>query len=479
MSRPLRKLRQDSRGAEKDKKVWNDMTNVSEILALYPSLAVHASPKFGVVSLSLRQCRLLQGYSPQETGGISMVGQESRYLQNLDNGPYDAPRRHSSVMKNENSTLPPHQRSNTVPLGVAQNSAVILLSDENVPTISCVHSDGQGQRVTCPNSNYARLLRYVPLSTPPTNCRDTASGVTLVPYLRATTSMSSRRLASNIPALRSKIVLPPLPSFVATIPCGSAGPSSPSGTPTGSSAHSLSRQAIILGRGYRVEGGAPVTPIDQIIHTPSEPPEINRPSVAQTRILSSLYASCRSGALQGSLLASPSLPFTPPVNPTLHQFPTIEENSLHGLFLLASLPACVDPKLSRRPESSSDGSRLPMAESNITQMEDYSLSPLRTPLTLSCPPSRARPRPLRVPIPRRLSYNHTTGTTVLTPPTPRAADVYQGLASPAIIHSVHCSSNQSCPVKRTSARVHSFSGTVPVSLRSSVVRVDGSGYFGI
>lgn len=109
MSRPLRKLRQDSRGAEKDEKVWNDMMNVSEsqynmsggelfhifftVLALYPSLAVHASPKFGVVSLSLRQCRLLQGYSPQETGGISMAGQESRYLQSLDNGPCDAPRR--------------------------------------------------------------------------------------------------------------------------------------------------------------------------------------------------------------------------------------------------------------------------------------------------------------------------------------------------------------------------------------------------
>ncbi|KAI0318343.1 hypothetical protein OF83DRAFT_1282753 [Amylostereum chailletii] len=83
-------------------------------------------------------------------------------------------------------------------------------------------------------------------------------------------SMSRRRLASNIPVLQLQVELPPPPAF---------GPSD-----SGSSQYA-SHNPILPGAldptsyfGRTMRHAGPFTPVDQITHTPDQPPELLRPA---------------------------------------------------------------------------------------------------------------------------------------------------------------------------------------------------------
>ncbi|CDO76351.1 hypothetical protein BN946_scf185011.g15 [Trametes cinnabarina] len=114
--------------------------------------------------------------------------------------------------------------------------------------------------------------------------------------------MSRRRLACNIPALRSHLSIP-APSFSPFLSPVYVSPSSPL----------RARPLFTLSRRSSLSSGEstgyPVTPIDQIVHTPLTPPKIPRAPPPLPRTWAGLNAQIREGNI--SPLASPGLPLTP------------------------------------------------------------------------------------------------------------------------------------------------------------------------
>ncbi|EPQ58608.1 hypothetical protein GLOTRDRAFT_120251 [Gloeophyllum trabeum ATCC 11539] len=156
------------------------------------------------------------------------------------------------------STQPQHRRSE--PRELSLNSQV-LQSDALLPNFTRREqtSEDSSQTITSPMSlpalaspglsNFENMSLSSPSPTP--------------------LSMSRRRLAANIPALRCQVRLPP-PSL---------GPRSNPSLDTPRSPHpnspSLPRnnhEAL-----YQVQAQGLVTPVDQIIHTPFQPPEMESP----------------------------------------------------------------------------------------------------------------------------------------------------------------------------------------------------------
>ncbi|KAI0637545.1 hypothetical protein C8Q77DRAFT_1086639 [Trametes polyzona] len=113
-------------------------------------------------------------------------------------------------------------------------------------------------------------------------------------------SMSRRRLACNIPALQSRLIIPkPSLSFLSPS-CGS--PSSPLGI----------RPLFSFSRRSSVSSGdsarTPVTPLEQIVHTPLSPPRMPRAPPPAPRTWARYNPQMRDDI---SPLVSPSLPYTP------------------------------------------------------------------------------------------------------------------------------------------------------------------------
>ncbi|KAI9059047.1 hypothetical protein FKP32DRAFT_1614383 [Trametes sanguinea] len=115
-------------------------------------------------------------------------------------------------------------------------------------------------------------------------------------------SMSRRRLACNIPALQSHLSIP-APSFSSFL---SPAYVSPSSSLRDRPLFTMSRRSS-LSSGE--DTGCPVTPIDQIVHTPLSPPKIPRAPPPPPRTWARLNAQIRGDDI--SPLASPGLPLTP------------------------------------------------------------------------------------------------------------------------------------------------------------------------
>lgn len=112
--------------------------------------------------------------------------------------------------------------------------------------------------------------------------------------------MSRRRLACNIPALQTRLAIPS--STLSLLSPSSSTPATPfDGRPL----FNMSRRSSLT---PRANTRSPVTPVDQIVHTPLSPPRIPRALPPPPRTWAKLNARMQDGI---SPLISPSLPFTP------------------------------------------------------------------------------------------------------------------------------------------------------------------------
>ncbi|PCH39557.1 hypothetical protein WOLCODRAFT_159152 [Wolfiporia cocos MD-104 SS10] len=276
-------------------------------------------------------------------------------------------------------------------------------------------------------------------------------------HSREPSSMSCRRLASNIPALHSKLVLPPLPSFSSSplsTTSGSHSPASITPTPLHDFLVTKSLASSLRAANLESSPNSPVTPVDQIILTPLVPPSISRsPRIRPVRKLAPLNMSIDASVLTGSVLASPDLPFTPIDGQSPLLSGTCSESKDCGLppspFMRWAERSSLTPvNQLRLPGEASDGKTATVA------------SPLRTPLT----PTRlvSRPRPSMPG--RRFSY---TSSPLM--PSSNVVTADHGLASPALI----------CALRM--ARECSIEDNVgsPAVRSPAPVLVEAGGYFGV
>ncbi|EJF60045.1 hypothetical protein DICSQDRAFT_181603 [Dichomitus squalens LYAD-421 SS1] len=140
-------------------------------------------------------------------------------------------------------------------------------------------------------------------SSTPDSVRIVITTTTNTPDMAAVnSSMSRRRTARNLPALHCQLPLPPAglpwPSTTAASP-------SPSLTPTCLIPPIISSLSPSSGS----EGSYPITPIDQIVHTPLTPPKLPRLVPPPPRTWARLNAQARKG--ESSPLGTPTLPLSP------------------------------------------------------------------------------------------------------------------------------------------------------------------------
>lgn len=133
-----------------------------------------------------------------------------------------------------------------------------------------------------------------------------------VPHLQQTTSdlattstsMSRRRAASNMPALRCQVHLPPAPPeafFTGRLLCSGEADENASSPGPGLV---LASQSLLLPASCTSEV-IPRTPVDQVMHTPSRPPSISRPTAKKPRSQRHRFKSTLSAE-------SPDSVYTPP-----------------------------------------------------------------------------------------------------------------------------------------------------------------------
>lgn len=154
-------------------------------------------------------------------------------------------------------------------------------------------------------------------------------------------SMSRRRLERNIPVLQCQLAIPP-PMFFAKQPSALQSPSSPS--PTGS-LYSFSvshRPSFPTGQAC-----SPITPIDQILHTPLSPPKLPRLVPPAPRTWARLNMEARWG--ETSPLESPGLPLTPYVLNSTDK-PSLKPLQIPGT-MLAGDPGLRERRLSPSPQA--------------------------------------------------------------------------------------------------------------------------------
>ena len=265
---------------------------------------------------------------------------------------------------------------------------------------------------------------------------------------RNPSSMSLRRLASNRPALQCKVDMPPAPVFPSSLHI----PTTPGLLTPGKAISPLPlslRQFSLAYSQTRTSSASPVTPIDQIMpKTPLSPPP-----------LEAHISSPSKSKLRGAILAVR----LPNESRTCHTLDFLGHSPVLGLGLelcdaqrnspVSPLgmpsPFRLDAPLSAKPSPLGTSrvlfSSLPPATSaaNICSALERGVKPApkgsKNPQSSagSCPGSQAflRPRvrpPLRLSLPRRLSYN-CTGFTCSPGGTPTLRSADHELASPAVI----------------------------------------------
>ncbi|OJT10584.1 hypothetical protein TRAPUB_12883 [Trametes pubescens] len=153
------------------------------------------------------------------------------------------------------------------------------------------HTTRSGSAGGSPPARVPLQITITPTS-PPSTAVDTPSS-----------SMSRRRLACNIPALQTRLIIPASSMSFLSPTYGSPSTLSPSSF----------RPLLTFSRRSSLSSGestgCPVTPIDQITHTPLSPPRIPRAPPPPPRTWARLRAQMHNN--ETSPLVSPSLPFTP------------------------------------------------------------------------------------------------------------------------------------------------------------------------
>ncbi|KAI8984855.1 hypothetical protein BD414DRAFT_67264 [Trametes punicea] len=184
-------------------------------------------------------------------------------------------------------------------------------------------------------------------------------------------SMSRRRLACNIPALQSHLSIP-APAFPPSFSSPLALPASPLRNPR---LFTLSRRSS-LSSGDSTQ--CPVTPIDQIVHTPLTPPKIPRVPPPPPRTWARLNAQMHGNDI--SPLASPGVSFTPYVlSPSHSGRPMLDPLRIPVTCTLAAGDAELrDNHLSPRPLSPFEPARSPLGYGpSMISAAQYRPAPVR------------------------------------------------------------------------------------------------------
>ncbi|CCM03912.1 uncharacterized protein FIBRA_06063 [Fibroporia radiculosa] len=381
-------------------------------------------------------------------------------------------RRHSGVSGYHCRSSFLHKRSKTSPLpahtrehdGYLMNSLGFddanSVNDKPEPLSSQMSATGQRTSSSRVNFDFSPSACPAPPSVLGSLVHPSQSFVAT----RIPASMSRRRLASNIPALHSKVDLPPPPTSWAV--------SSPSDDTSRLPDGDFGPPALLFFRRgesdlaeFTDTASSPVTPVEQIMHTPIEPPSIGSRHFPKSRKLAILHLSLRSDLSYESLcpLDSPDLPFTPLVD--------------EGIF--------IGPSTSLSPIVSAPTSTYPSIKDKIGlgHSEEISRSSRRcqlNPILARCSSPYALCGTVCLPVSRRLSYHQRTSS----PSTPTPIREQVNLASPAIIRSMHFSddkgSSDVCGAGE-GIEITPVPGKVPgqLSLCSTSLLVEAIGYFGV
>ncbi|RDX41219.1 hypothetical protein OH76DRAFT_1412308 [Lentinus brumalis] len=163
----------------------------------------------------------------------------------------------------------------------------------------------------------------------------------------ANASMSRRRMELNIPSLQCQLAIPPPPFDASSTP--SRTPTSL--TPTGCSPLlSFSRRFSLSAAN---SAGTPITPVEQIVHTPLTPPKLPRVVPPPPRSWARLNIQARLG--ETSPLDSPDFPLTPYL-----LAPTHGTKPVLGRLQIPGTLAAGDPELRDRFLSSSSQAVSPL-----------------------------------------------------------------------------------------------------------------------
>ncbi|KZT03397.1 uncharacterized protein LAESUDRAFT_761974 [Laetiporus sulphureus 93-53] len=332
--------------------------------------------------------------------------------------------------------------------------------------------------VSNPNENESALL-CAPLAEVPlseySNITETFFSSTRTVVVCKPSSMSIRRLASNMPALQGKVELPPIPSF-SPASGRSRTPSSGSGvlaTTLPPSPFSFRRPSLVWS-GKEKNSTSPVTPADQIMpRIPLAPPELARSQTHKARRVSRLRSMSRSSSLQMSPLASPCLPFTP-LHCEARSGRNSELGNSTGKTALELETYASDDVPVKIWESAGAQKHKSIKSEVLKKVREGRRFSLRAPVSASCPNSLARPQASRVSLPRRLSYNMYPSISNAAAKSPLKAEVR--LASPAIIRSVLLSSMKN----KEGVALGSPGGTLGTPMCSPTMVMDAAaGYFAV
>ncbi|KIP12378.1 hypothetical protein PHLGIDRAFT_332081 [Phlebiopsis gigantea 11061_1 CR5-6] len=246
----------------------------------------------------------------------------------------------------------------------------------------------QAQPAASPNSNVTEV---------DTELRDRLSSFTLhaprhknmsLSVSKTAASLSQRRLASNRPTLARLLPLPPAPMFEGWTP------------PSRNLLSSSSSPKEVYTPPNDTQ---PITPVDQVLHECSSPPDAPR-QIPRKKKRPSLLTSLLSQSLTdlGEDVSSP-YPFTP-----------------------------IEEQLASTMESYTPIARSGNDDDTLGNLEPSSAAADSAPRPVIAHPS---PRKILVNIPRRLSYSH--GTTTTPSPISLEPPPLADLASPLLLHAPH------------------------------------------
>ncbi|KAI0262952.1 TEA/ATTS domain family-domain-containing protein [Gloeopeniophorella convolvens] len=296
--------------------IWDDELHAAllEALNIYPPMGrqrIRPTHEGGESHTSLGRCQLIQQYLKQKTGKNRTRKQISSRIQRLRRTHQDDPEMtgvlrvlpgmHTFTATEMMLTLADHSNFASLPMSI-DAATPPLLGPGSVESSVCSSPSanlfgdpfysGASSSSSIDSSRLTpALLDSVELGQPPVNAlagpeihapvpvpvsRSDQENVWPVPELRlpnrASASLSRRRASSNIPTLHYQLDLPPVPSF------------SFSGSGydyTAPSASSEAEQQPFVGYQFpyltcQGQSADPITPVDQIIHTPDLPPQAPR-----------------------------------------------------------------------------------------------------------------------------------------------------------------------------------------------------------
>lgn len=337
------------------------------------ALAIHDHAKQSPSLPCRGSLRFIQGYIYQMTGRSSSIAKIRRYVQNLKN----SGRREVS------------NRS----------------SRYNVSSI----------REDSPSSDNASQLRICPRQSSFSSVKSQITAESCPPF--RSLSMSQRRLASNIPALKSRVIMPPLHPILSSMTSESAARPHQTKSPMHLSFKKLS---LFTTQNLNLKTELPATPLDQISHDLPAPPCIPRfpsPKPAELSFRNSSHPNslCNSPVLSAGAINTPLSMF--------HGGTSLPSSS--SRFSVPLIYGCSTPVGASSPNTIS-----PADDHGLTVKPHLVITTPAPPIVNNSSKARTCARTVRLGLgPRRLSYRRYTHVCA-SPLSPKS--IKPGLDSPFI-----------------------------------------------